>query len=70
MKKNYLKNLAKYTWIPKKLNRDHIMSKFKLHRKSHFTLCNMLITGELLKETAKKKGKLPLCKKCSLIARR
>lgn len=69
-KRNFTKNLINYAWKPKKLNRDHIISKFKIHRTSYFTLCNMLLTDKLLRETAKKKGKLPKCKKCSLIERR
>ena len=57
-----------YLWQPKMLTREHIISPFQLPRWKKgaylMTLCDMLVTAELINDTARKKGKLPKCKKC------
>ena len=56
---------------PKQLYRDHIISPFKVKKSKSLliTLCDMIVTQSLLDETSKKKGRLPLCKKCLFVKR-
>ncbi len=58
------------TRLPTSLYRDHIISPFRIRRNTFYTNCNMIVTQKLLDDTAKKKGKLPKCIKCSLTVRK